>query len=403
MTRRSRCTWPTGGPTGQFGWRVPLLVVAAFLPLASGCASSNEPRPAPSAAAAEPPQPSLVTNRTVPEPAPTAGTPTLAAIAPTPAVSAEPWAWTTDAGSVPGEQLSTSHYRLFVTLREGSLKTALPTFMETALVHYTSALGPLPEPPRPLKSFVFGKRDQWAEYTKMRLKDDAGTYLALGRGGYTLDGDSVLFDLGRWDTLTLAAHEGWHQYTQATFRHALPIWLEEGVATYMEGHRWNRGEERPTFAPWRNFERFGELREATQAGELISLDELIEGAPQRFLARDGRSKLLTYYAQVWALTHFLAEGENGRYRKALESVLHDAANGSLAGKISSSPHLPPGRPRSMTSRSGRALVLAYFNPDFAEFKKGYEDFVAVLTRRGAGDYVWRGESPMKPTPPKPAG
>ena len=210
-----------------------------------------------------------------------------------------------------------------------------------------------------------------------------------------MEAESVLFDLGRWDTLALAAHEGWHQYTQATFKHPLPIWLEEGLATYMEGSRWSRGDERPVFVPWRNYERYGELRESSRAGELISLDELIEGVPQNFLKRDGRSKLLTYYAQVWALAQFLAEGEDGRYRAKLEELLQDAAAGRTAGKLATSPHLPTGRPRMMASKLGKAVILAYFNPDFAEFKEQYDKFVELLLRRGAGDAIWRGESPLK--------
>lgn len=324
-----------------------------------------------------------------------ASAPSAAALPAAPTVTAEPWKWESGGVSTPGETLITAHYRVNVTLREGSLKRMFPIFAEAALEHYTTALGRLPDPPHALETMLFGSRTQWEDFTKERLGDDAGTYLALGRGGYTIDALSVLYDLGRWDTLALAAHEGWHQYTQATFKHSLPVWLEEGLATYMEGHRWGRNEDRPTFAPWRNFERFGELREAARADELIPLDELIEGAPQRFLRRDGRSKLLTYYAQVWALTHFIAEGEGGRYRAALETLLQDAAAGRLAGKVATSPHLPPGRPRSMASRLGKAVVLAYLNPDFAEFKQNYDRFVAALVDRGMGDYIGRGESPVK--------
>ena len=147
------------------------------------------------------------------------------------------------------------------------------------------------------------------------------------------------------------------------------------------------------FSPWRNFERFSELRSAARDGELIDLDELLAGIPQGSL-KNGRSQLLTYYAQVWALTHYLAEGENGRYRAALEEVLQDAVHGRIAGKIASSPNLPPGRARALASRTGKALVLVYFNEDFAAFKAGYEAFVKDITRRGAGDFIWRGESPV---------
>jgi hypothetical protein len=230
-----------------------------------------------------------------------------------------------------------------------------------------------------------------------RLRRDAEIYLGLGRGGYTIEGDAVLFDIGRWDTLAIAAHEGWHQYTQATFKQALPAWLEEGLACYMEGHRWQRGEAKPTFAPWRNFERFGELREAHRDGDLFPLDEILSGVPQGFL-KSGRSKLLTYYAQVWAVTQYLAEGEDGRYRKALEELLQDAAAGRISAKVAASPHRPPGRRRIDSGSLGKTLVMVYFNPDYAEFRAGYEAFIEEITRRGAGESVWRGQSPVIKAP-----
>ncbi len=319
-----------------------------------------------------------------------------AALAPTPAVAVEPWVWQSPVGPVQGDVYATQHFRLYTTSRqESSVRRSLPVFYETALEHYTTEICQLPEPPKPLETYVFGTRDQWADYTKLRLGEDAGTYLALQRGGYTLDSQAVLFDLGRWDTLALAAHEGWHQYTQATFRHPLPIWLEEGLATYMEGHRWDRGQERPLFAPWRNMERFGALREANRDDELIPLEQLLEGMPQAFLRRDGQSKLLTYYAQVWCLTHYLADGEEGRYREALAELLRDAVAGRIASKVATSERLPRHLRNAPAAKLGKALVLVYFNPDFAEFEAGYEAFQTALLARGAGDYIWRGEDPVK--------
>lgn len=321
--------------------------------------------------------------------------PAAAVLATLPTVAVEPWSWDGPDGPIEGERLATRSFRISTTTQEGSsLRRLLPVFYETALAHYTSALTPLPEPPQPLETFLFATRAQWVAFTRRLLGRDAGTYLAIERGGYTVDARAVLFDLGRFDTLTLAAHEGWHQYTQATFRSQLPVWLEEGLATYMEGHRWNRGADRPEFNAWRNFERFGALREAVRREELIDLGALLEGMPQTFLRKDGQSALLTYYAQVWALTHFLAEGENGRYRAALDELLRDAVAGRIMQKVAQSPHLPPGRPRSMAARQGKTLVLVYFNPDFAAFKAEYDRFVAEITRRGAGDMIWRGRSPL---------
>src|SRR6185503_10436721 len=100
--------------------------------------------------------------------------------------------------------------------------------------------------------------------------------------------------IDRWgysrDTLAIAAHEGWHQYTQETFKHQLPIWLEEGIATYMEGYRSSRDAE-PEFLPWANFERRDALRDAVRSKKLIGMDELLTRSPQSFLSHSKDSLL----------------------------------------------------------------------------------------------------------------
>ena len=109
----------------------------------------------------------------------------------------------------------------------------MQVFLPTALDHYRTAILPLPEPDGPIDVFLFGSRADWLGYTRERLPQEAAMYEKIGRGGYTIEGDAVLYDIGRWDTFTIAAHEGWHAYSQRVFRHALPVWLEEGIACFM--------------------------------------------------------------------------------------------------------------------------------------------------------------------------
>ncbi|HMN97722.1 MAG TPA: DUF1570 domain-containing protein [Phycisphaerales bacterium] len=278
------------------------------------------------------------------------------------------------------------------------LLSDLPVLMEHALDHYTSALGALPRPTTALRSSIFDRRPEWAAYTRRRLPNDAETYLAIGRGGYTTEGESVLFNIGREDTFIIAVHEGWHQYTQSVFRDRLPTWLEEGVACWMEGHRFRRGSERPVFLPWRNFERFGELREAARAGRLVPLADLIRGTPQEALGQ-GKTTLLTYYAQLWALVHFLNEGEGGRYAAALREVVADAAAGRLTARVRSSDVVPAEAKRRWgLSGGGRWVATVYFNADIEELSKQYDAFVRLLVSAPSGPRIWRGQSPVEIAP-----
>jgi hypothetical protein len=309
------------------------------------------------------------------------------------AVVVSPWTGEEFGGGLDGSIIATPNYRLHSTLRDDSLERILPRYMEAAFDHYRTAIVDLPLPPEPLKSYIFGSRSEWNRFTEFKLPPrEARSMLQLRRGAYTADAEVVLHDLGRTDTLFLTAHEGWHQYTQSVFRESLPIWLEEGIATYMEGHRFDSEAGVAVFMPWRNLERYGELRARARRGGLIPLEELVDRSPQSFL-EGGSNRLLTYYAQVWALTQFLVHGENGRYRAGLERLLEDAVDGRVSSRIAS----VAGRQgrRAMGPSLGRVVISVYFSPDFELFKEQYEAFLSVLMQRGTGTAIWRGRNPFE--------
>ncbi len=292
-----------------------------------------------------------------------------------------PWQFGGTAGTV----ITTPHYRVYTTLTRQSILDRLPLFLERALAHYTTALAPLPEPGARLDTYLFESRGQWEAKTRQMLPRQAPTFLTLGRGGFTTRGTSVLYYIGRKDTLSIAAHEGWHQFSQETFRSQLPMWMEEGIATYMEGYI-SHPDGLPKFRPWKNLERFHTLRDAVRAGRLISLDDLLSRTPQSFL-KESKNELLIYYAQVWALTHFLAEGQRGRHRAALREVLVDAVRGRLAVNALGRRGGPGG------VRLGSAVLTAYFDTDLERFEQAYLQFVRSVVRTGGRDRVVQGRSP----------
>ena len=305
----------------------------------------------------------------------------------------EPWTF----GKAIGECIDTGTHRIHSTLRDPVIRERMQIFLPTALDHYRAAIIPLPEPDAPIDVFLFGSRTDWLAYTRERLPQEAQMYEQIGRGGYTIEGDAVLYDIGRWDTFTIAAHEGWHAYSQRVLRHSLPVWLEEGIACFMEGVRGGVNGGPPVFMPWRNFERYGELREVVARDRLVPLIDFVEGTPHDYL-RDSRRTLLAYYAQAWALVHFLNEGEGGRYRKGLERLLQDAVDGRVASTIWESNKAGTRNERRMAigRQVGPAVMREYFDEDLARLSAEYERFVRELTRRGNGERIWRGESPFQP-------
>ncbi|MEE2973432.1 MAG: hypothetical protein VX672_09915 [Planctomycetota bacterium] len=283
------------------------------------------------------------------------------------------------------------HYRRLIPPLEAGPHTAVAS--EGMLDDRRASDGPLPAPTERMSTFLFDTRPQWAAWTTRRLGRDARTYLAIERGGYTIDAESVLWDIGRYDTRCMLAHEGWHQYTQTVFRHPLPTFLEEGLAAYAEGHSFRRSDDRPRFMPWRNLERYGQLRGANYRDRLIDLDELVTLPPQAFVSRGERS-LLTYYAQVWVLIHYLVEGEGGRYRAGLRRLLDDAAAGHIATSLYDADRSAGRRGRLLGPNAGRVIIAVYFDQDYARFKEGYEKFIQRVVARGNGTRIWQGVSPL---------
>lgn len=317
--------------------------------------------------------------------------PSLADI-PTEPESVEPWTF----NNKPGQVMTTEHYRVYTTESRNTLIGRLPLFMETALAHYRVAItgdgATLPPPPLKLDTFILGSRSDWELLARQLLADQADPFLKIKRGGFAIGGRALLFDLGTYDTLAVTAHEGWHQYTQRTFQAQLPIWLEEGLATYMEGHRWAGRGSRPTFMPWANAERFDQLRRAQARNQLLSLEDLLNAAPQNLISTGNSEPGLNYYAQVWALTHFLNEGANGRYAEHLRSAVQDAASGRFASVVqrllgSRSVH-------GMALRLGPAAFTAYFNPNLSEASAEYRQFINDVVATGSREAISRGVSPI---------
>lgn len=320
--------------------------------------------------------------------------PSPAVVSPRPAsavLSVDPWEFAGKSGRV----IRTPWYRLFTTETDPVLLDTLPEFLEEALDHYTTALAILPRPAMRLDTFLMATRPQWQALTLQVMgAANAGTYLRIERGGFSAGGRALLWSIGPRDTLAIAAHEGWHQYTQRTFRHWLPAWLEEGIAAYMEGFVADpRDPRRPIFAPWANVERFDQLRAAAARNALMPLDELVRVSPQD-LIKTSTEQTLTYYAQVWALVHFLRDADAGRHRATLTVLLNDAALGRLEAALepvygSAAAH------RIVLLRGGPAVFTTYFDADLPAAGAAYDEFVSRITA-GSRDAILAGRSPLEP-------
>jgi len=332
---------------------------------------------------------------TVKSPEPVDPAPTLVS-AESVVLSDTPWYFGDDVGV----QLQTNYYRIFTTVREGVMRRRLPLFLETALHEYMTAFGPLPPPPAKLYSYVLATRPQWVQRTKELMGDKADRFTVIERGGFASRGRGVFWDIGLQGTFVIAAHEGWHQYLQQTFQHRIPVWLDEGLATYMESFRWDPASpDRPIFTGWSNVERFDYLRRAEAEGSLVSLQTLLSQTPQE-LIQQSDELALTYYAQVWALIHFLREGEDGKYNETLHRLLVDASSGQIARVVQLRLDVSSRQAASMLAR-GPAVFRLYFNPDLDQAAAEYDAFIDQIVATRSRDKIVAGRSPISGRRPSP--
>lgn len=300
----------------------------------------------------------------------------------------DPWTFE----STPGVAVTTRHYRIHLSGDQPALVGRLPIFAEGALLNYRTSLTALPAPEARMETFVLANRNEWVRCIQMIWGAKAEPYLTIQRGGITAGGKSVLYDIGPRDTLTLAAHEGWHQYAQSTFQQQLPVWMDEGIATFMEGFRTEPGTNRFIFLPWANLERFDRLREAASADGLMTLRELMESSPSSQLAG---GDALTWYAQVWALVHWLNEGDASSRRAGLQSMIQDAAEGQLIARVEEKLG-----PRSAVyvrqKRPGPELFNTYFPGTVDAANDSYQAFIRKVVGVGSREKVVAGKSPCEP-------
>ena len=304
-------------------------------------------------------------------------------------MSTEVWKF----GAVEGEIIRTAHYRVFTTEKDAALRDRMPRFLEYALAAYRQFAGILPPPPQKLDTYLMDNRPQWEQLTARLMGAEAKDIGNIQRGGFASRGIGVYYDLGMFDTLAIAGHEGWHQYTQRTFRDPLPTWLEEGIATQFEGYGWLGGPSgKPEFRSWSNLERFDRLRELVADDRLMPLTSVLASQPQDFLAETGTG-LLDYYAHVWVLVHFLREDAHGARMPALTRLLADAARGELRTELARVAGATEAA-RAMASRTGTTVFTTYFGADLAAADAAFRAFATAAVRPGGRELITAGKSPV---------
>ncbi len=178
-------------------------------------------------------------------------------------LNCQPWNF----GQLPGTLITTDHYHLYTTIHDPLYQRLIARILESCYAHFTE-LNPQTSVANPMDCYVFADRDSWELYTKLRAGSNAPIYLQISAGGYCQEGIFAGYDIGREQTLSVLAHEAWHQFSWYAFKDRLPSWLEEGLATQNEAIVWDGVT--PSFSPEMNYRRFQALQAAQREHRLWS-------------------------------------------------------------------------------------------------------------------------------------
>ncbi|UCD28494.1 MAG: hypothetical protein JSV03_15655 [Planctomycetota bacterium] len=280
--------------------------------------------------------------------------------------------WTSPEG-ITGVQLLTDHYDMRVTAKDELLRSYLPGFMETTFAKYCELMPPAGNNTDQLVIYLFDNRREWVNFTRIFAPQQAYTYLHIQSGGYTdyPSATAVIFDLGRDRTLSLMAHECFHQYVARYFPEPMPAWLNEGLATQWEA--FDLKGDQPIYTPRKNYIRTNNLREALYHG-FIPWSEFLGMNAGHAVRKTGKD-VRTYYAQVWSLILYLREGSDGMYADRLAVLLADAGTERQSIAIRAYRAATEG---SENMSDGEALFRQYITDDFDTFTADYREYVRQL-------------------------
>lgn len=268
--------------------------------------------------------------------------------------------------------LRTKHYKIYTTIDDRpDLLDRLGQLMEGAFQSYHTIAGTVPDTTYPMQCYVFADRLEWDRFTRQHAGPDAGIYLKIARGGYTIHDWYVAYYIGDISTYSVAAHEGWHQYVNRHFKGRLPPFLEEGIACMFENVEWSGNLPRWNLSL--NPSRALSLRRALDAGETFPLDKLVTLHAGEIVNMAG-IRIEAFYAQDWAFARYLWEGENGKYRPGLQRLLADTAAGTVFDPTGSSRRsYLPWNPRGV-----RPMLEHYLNADLSVIEAGYKQFMIKI-------------------------
>ena len=268
----------------------------------------------------------------------------------------------------PARKIRSKNYVIHTTIDNDDVVAQLPQVLEGALSQYRKLAPGVPLSLVPMECYVFEKRVEWEAFTRANTGSDAAIYLQIRRGGYAVRDKFVAYYIGRIETASVSAHEGWHQYVARHFVGRLPPFVEEGFACMFEGIGWQNDIPRWNLSI--NQVRVQALRRAAEGNKLWPLDRLIAMHAGEVVEENG-DKVDAFYAQAWVFAKFLYEYDNGRFRPHLQRWLTATANGTVFDPTRT--HNRAGGPWNRTGV--KPMLEHYLQLDFPTIDHLYKEYL----------------------------
>ncbi len=279
-----------------------------------------------------------------------------------PTITRGPWEYK----GTPGQVLDSEDYRLCTTIANPNYQEKLVTVLEGGLQQYRKVV---PTAPPTLQTggrmdcYVFASRPQWLDFTARHTGPDAKLYSQITRGGYTIRDWFVAYETAERDTLSVAAHEGFHQFCARHLKGRFPPFLEEGLATSFEVVRWDNGL--PRFNPKVNSDRAQALRTCIDTHMTIPLTTLVTLHAGSVLGGDGW-RIQAFYSEGWAFGRMMRE--DPRYAPLFATWAADTQSGKLFD--------PTGTHRLLQQfwdpRAVTPIMEHYLKTDFATLQADFD-------------------------------
>jgi hypothetical protein len=269
-----------------------------------------------------------------------------------------------------GQKLTTAHYVIYTTCKSKTLVRTLPGFLESCFEAYAKLIPPDKEPDNPLPTYFFATRWQWERFTEEFTGPRAPVYKRIRSGGYSENGTTVSYYGSQRASLSILAHEGFHQYLEMTRGENIPAWANEGLACYFESFDLDT-ENKPIFKPEKNYLRIPALREGIIGKSLIPLKEILS-THAGLAVQQNLNHVQNYYAQEWSIIVFMMQDTMANpYHKGFKTLLKELGKPDMDRKARA--FLAADTDGKMSY--GEAVFRAYITEDLDTFQHDYEEFL----------------------------